>query len=94
MSFLTFPRQILGPSSYNSIILYIQLQFSRWGWQEAFPFGHLIQSYCAQRFRVCCSSPELAVWHHTQLDQLAVVTQSGFLPLEGLNRLFIDTAPV
>jgi hypothetical protein len=94
MAFLTFSRQILGLRSYNSIILYIQLQFGRWGWQEAFPYGHLIQSYCAQRFRVCCRSPELAVWHHTQLDQLAVVTQPGFLPIEGLNSLFIDTDSV
>ena len=57
-------------------------------------FGHLVEGYRAECLGVRGRPPELAVWDHAQLDQLAVVAQPGLLPLQGSYGLLIHAAPV
>ena len=62
--------------------------------QQAVAFGHLVEGYRAECLGVRGRPPELAVWDHAQLDQLAVVAQPGLLPLEGSYGLLVHAAPV
>jgi hypothetical protein len=63
-------------------------------WQQAFPLGHLVQGYRGECFSIAGRPPELAVGNHAQLDQLTMVAQPGFLPLERSYGLLVNAAPV
>ena len=63
-------------------------------WQQAFPLGHFVQGYRGECFCIAGQPPELVVRNHAQLDQLAMVTQPGFLPLERSYSLLVDAASV